>query len=377
MKNENILITGGFGFVGSHLCKALLSSGYKIRVLDNLIEQVHGKNPLKNISSELVKNVEFINGDIRNPDLLEEALRGVSMIFHYASRVGVSQSMYEIKDYTDVNVLGTANLFSLIIKNKLELKKLIIASSMTVYGEGDCKCNACGEFSPEFRSEQQLLKRDWEIKCPKCNKNSIPIPSCEDKKLNPSTIYAITKRDQEEMALCIGKAYNIPTTVFRFFNIYGPGQSLSNPYTGVLAIFASRILNGNPPVIYEDGLQSRDFIHVDDVVSANLLALESSNSDYEIFNVGSGKPTSIRGISDLLAKKLMFKDEPVILNKFRKGDIRHCIADISKIRKKINFDPKRKLEDEIDNIVTWIKSQKAVDMLDKACNELEKHGLTK
>jgi dTDP-L-rhamnose 4-epimerase len=252
---------------------------------------------------------------------------------------------------------------------------LIVASSMSIYGEGLYKCEKCGNVKPELRNFKEEKIDDWEPKCPFCNGNIIPVPTPETHQIIPNSIYAITKKEQEEMSLLIGKTYNIPVVSLRFFNVYGPRQSLSNPYTGVCAIFLSRIKNNKSPVIFEDGLQTRDFIWVGDIVNACILSMEKESANYEIFNVGSGKPISIVEIANLLIKLLGKDLKPEITYKFRKGDVRHCYADISKIKEKIGFEPETTLEEGLKKLIEWAKETKAVDKFEKAHQELKKKGL--
>ena len=372
---EHVLVTGGAGFIGSHIVDELVNRGYRVRVLDNLDPQVHGDNA--DIPEYFNKEAEFIKGDVRNSEDVKKAIDGVEIIFHEAAAVGVGQSMYEIKKYMDVNTLGTANLLEQIIKRKDKIKKLIVASSMSIYGEGEYECSKCGRISPKLRPAAQLKKRQWEMKCHICGEDAEPIPTNEEKPLNSTSIYAISKKDQEEMCLCIGRAYNIPTVALRYFNTYGPRQALSNPYTGVAAIFSSRLLNNHNPIIYEDGLQSRDFVHVLDIVQANMLAMECDKANYEMFNVGTGRRLSILDIANALISRLNFKGKPEITYQFREGDIRHCYADISKIKEKLGYSPKHKFEDGIDELVNWVKEQHAEDKVEQARVELKKRGLTK
>jgi len=285
--------------------------------------------------------------------------------------------MYEVERYMSVNTVGTANLLDILVNEKHRVEKLIVAASMSEYGEGAYECPDCGIVYPKIRSEEQLQRRDWEMKCPNCQKTATPRSTSEDKPLNSTSIYAISKRDQEDMSLCIGQAYDIPVVSLRYFNVYGTRQSLSNPYTGVMAIFSSRIRSGNPPVIFEDGLQSRDFVHVSDIVQANLLAMNSAKADYQIFNVGTGIPTTIREVADTLIASLNADLEAIVMHKFRKGDIRHCYADISKIQDVLGYQPKIKFEDGVGELVSWVKEeQDIVDAFEKAVEELEKKKLT-
>jgi len=369
-----VLVTGGAGFIGSHIVDALVTEGHRVRVYDSLTQQVHTKGELPDYLNE---DVEFIAGDIRDRDALSKALEGVNILFHKASAVGVGQSMYEVERYMSINTVGTANLLDILVNEKHSVEKLIVAASMSEYGEGAYECADCGVVYPIIRPEEQLQQRDWEMRCPSCHKTASPIPTSEDKPLIPTSIYAISKRDQEDMSLCIGQAYGIPVVALRYFNVYGTRQSLSNPYTGVMAIFSSRIRSGNPPVIFEDGLQSRDFVHVSDIVQANLLAMNNAKADYQIFNVGTGIPTTIKEVANTLIDSLNADLEAVITHKFRKGDIRHCYADISKIQDILGYQPKVKFEDGIRELVNWVKEeQDIVDGFDKAAEELEKKKLT-
>jgi len=366
-----ILVTGGAGFIGSHLVDKLVEMNYDVTVLDNLEPQVHKETP-----NYLNPKAKYVFEDIRNKNILEKILKETEIIFHLASAVGVGQSMYEIEKYVEVNTTATSKLLDILVNKENNVKKLIVASSMSIYGEGSYKCETCGEVYPKLREENQLKNREWELKCPYCGKIVRPIPTNEDKPLHPTSIYAITKRDQEEMCLVVGKTYGIPTVALRYFNVYGPRQSLNNPYTGVCAIFSSRIKNNENPVIFEDGFQSRDFISVHDIVAANILAMKSSNANYKVFNVGTGKATTIKEIAELLIKLYNSNVKPEITNKYRAGDIRHCFADISRI-KNIGFEPKISLEEGMKELVEWGKKINAENKFDKAYEELDKKKLIK
>jgi len=363
-----ILVTGGAGFVGSYLVDALAEK-HDVAIYDNLEPQVH-----KGIPEYLNKGAEFIKEDIRNKAKLKEALSDSEIIFHQAAMVGVGQSMYQVEKYMDVNTMGTAKLLDILANEEHDVKKLIVASSMSIYGEGKYECSECGILYPPLRSEAQLKKREWEMKCPSCGNVVKPVPTDEDKPLQPTSIYAISKKDQEEMCLAVGRAYGIPTVALRYFNIYGPRQALSNPYTGVCAIFSSRIKNNNPPIIFEDGLQTRDFISVHDIVKANILFMKKSRADYEMYNVGTGKPVSILDIANTLSKLYGKALKPEIVNKYRSGDIRHCFADISKI-KKLGFEPAVSFKEGMQELVEWGKTQIAEDKSETAYQELKERGL--
>ncbi len=375
MRNiHNILITGGAGFIGSHLADSLIKQGYNVRVLDNLESQVHG--PLQKIPDYLNKKVGFTQGSILEPEILRKSLQDMDAVFHFAANVGVGQSMYQIPKYISTNTQGTANLLDILVNEENSIQKVILASSMSIYGEGKYHCANCGDIFPVSRDIESLKARQWEICCSKCGKILKAVPTDENKPLNPTSIYAQSKRHQEEMILLIGKTYGIPMVALRLFNVYGTRQALSNPYTGVCAIFSSRLKNKLPPVIYEDGLQSRDFIHVKDVASASILALEKKAADGEVFNVGTGSALTILDVARILTRIFHLKIKPQILNQFRKGDIRHCFADITKIQEKLGFQPIFKLESGFKDVIEWVNAHPSVeDKFQIVESELEKRGL--
>ena len=365
-----ILVTGGAGFIGSHLVDMLVKEKHEVVVIDNLEQQVHlGKKP-----DYLNPKAKYIFKDVRDEKALLPALKGAEVVFHEAAAVGVGQSMYEIARYMDANVMGTAKLLDLMVNKENSVKKLIVASSMSIYGEGAYECGKCGTVCPELRPDSQLKKKQWEMKCPSCGRDVKPLPTHESKPLRPTSVYAVSKRDQEELCLSVGRAYGIPTVALRYFNAYGPRQALSNPYTGVAAIFSSRIKNNNTPVIFEDGMQSRDFIYVEDVARANVFAMKETSANYKALNVGTGKPVSIADIARTLAKLYGKKIEPKIANRFRSGDIRHCFADVTQM-KRLGFEPKTSFEDGMRKLVEWGKLAEAVDKVDEATKELIERGL--
>jgi dTDP-L-rhamnose 4-epimerase len=367
-----ILVTGGAGFIGSHLVDGLLKRGHRVRVVDLFVDQVHGSS-----SHELPPDVEILRGDVRDRALLESALDGVEVVFHEAAEVGVGQSMYEIERYVGANTFGTASLLEAVVARRGQLKKLVVASSMSIYGEGAYKCRSCGPVAPGLRPLKQLESARWEMLCPTCNEMLKPAPTSETKPLDPASVYAVTKQDQEQLCIVVGRAYGIPTVALRYFNVYGPRQALSNPYTGVAAIFSSRLLNGQPPLVFEDGLQSRDFTHVDDIVQANLCAMESEAANFQVINVGTGVATSIKRVAELLAAGLGVSIEPRVVNRFREGDIRHCFADISRAKALIGYEPTISLESGIPQLLEWASKQKAVDGADRATEELNTFGLVR
>ena len=372
---SKVLVTGGGGFIGSHTVDLLLERGYEVFVLDNLEEQVHHGT----VPDYLNKNVKFVQGDVRDHELLIRLLKEVDAVIHLAAAVGVGQSMYQIEKYVDYNTRGTATLLDALINTENPVKKLVVASSMSIYGEGKYWCEKCSEVKyPSLRDEEQLKNRMWEPLCSVCRSMLKPLPTDEEKPIVPTSIYAQTKKHQEEMCLLTGKTYGLPMVALRYFNVYGPRQSLSNPYTGVCAIFTSRILNNKPPYIFEDGNQSRDFIHVKDIAKANLLALEKSAADFTAVNIGTGRQTSIKRIAELLIKTLDYKLNPHVSNRYRKGDIRHCYADISKARNLLGYEPTIKLEDGLKELAEWAKTHGwgVVDLFEKTLKELEDKGLT-
>ena len=371
---KQILITGGAGFVGSHLADGLLAAGHRVRILDDLNPQVHQTSPPDYLSSD----VELILGDVRDPNRLREVLTGVDVIYHFAAAVGVGQSMYEISRYMSVNSQGTAELLQAMLDNKVSPEKLIVASSMSIYGEGQYVCSSCNRaMFPSVRSVSQLREGKWELHCSGCGGLLVPRPTSENKPSDLNSIYALSKRDQEELCLIYGRNYDVPVTALRFFNIYGTRQALSNPYTGVAAIFAARLINNQPPLVFEDGEQMRDFVSVHDIVRANMLAMVSPASNGQIINVGSGTPIAIRCIAEMLAKALGKPElAPVITNKYRAGDIRHCYADITRARTLLGYEPQVTHEEGFGELALWLADQEAEDKAETMLQELSTYGLT-
>lgn len=369
---KNILVTGGAGFVGSHLVDALLAAGHNVRILDVLAEQVHGTS----VPDYLSPDAELIRGDIREADTVRRALEDIEVVFHLAAAVGVGQSMYEISHYMGVNTQGTAVLLQELLSRRSRVEKLVLASSMSIYGEGKYLCAQCGEMAPPLRSNEQLKSKQWEMLCPTCGEALTPIPTDESKPLQCSSIYALSKKDQEEMSLLFGRTYGLPVVALRYFNIYGPRQALSNPYTGVAAIFASRLMNDASPLIFEDGVQKRDFVSVHDVVQANLLAMERKGADGMALNIGSGEPITIADVASVLAESLGKKIPSQITGKFRAGDIRHCYADISLAKSVLGYAPKYRFREGVKELVEWLGSQTAKDRAAEATERLTVYGLT-
>ena len=360
--------------MGSHLADGLLAAGHNVRVLDDLTPQVHQNGP----PDYLAREVELVAGDVRDPNRLREVLDGVDVVFHFAATVGVGQSMYEISRYMSVNTQGTAELLQAMLDTKMTPEKLVVASSMSIYGEGQYRCSKCGRMaSPPVRPVSQLREGRWEVHCADCGGVLAPQATVETKPSEINSIYALSKRDQEDMCLIFGRTYGIPVTALRFFNIYGTRQALSNPYTGVAAIFAARLINNLHPLVFEDGEQQRDFVSVHDIVRANMLAMERAESNDQVINIGCGTPIKIRRVAEILAAALGKEDlVPVITHKYRAGDIRHCFADLTKARKLLGYEPRVTHEEGFRELAGWLAGQEAEDKAETMLNELSTYGLT-
>ena len=375
MSHMRVLITGGAGFIGSHLADALLARGHEVRALDNLDPQVH---PGSQRPAYLDEQVELRVGDVRDHRAVADALDGVDHVVHFAAAVGVGQSMYEIERYTSINAIGAAVVLEEIAKRRDQLRRVLVASSMSIYGEGRYRCEQHGLLAPQVRSDEQLDARDWELHCPECGRVLEPLPTGEDKPVQPMSVYAVNKRDHEEMFLAIGRAHRLPTVAMRFFNVYGDRQALSNPYTGVAAIFGGRLLNDKRPLVFEDGLQSRDFVHVSDIAAGCVAALETGGADDRAVNLGTGVSRSVLNVATELARGLGKEHlQPEIVNKFRAGDIRHCVADITLARETLGFEPKVAFADGMQELLGWVATQQATDSVDAAAGQLEAAGLTR
>ena len=368
---ETVLITGGAGFIGSHLADELLAHGCRVRVLDSLVDQVHegaDRPPY------LAEDVELHVGDVRDRDALDAALRGVDSVVHFAARVGVGQSMYEIGEYCSANTSATGVLLDALLETPV--RKLLVASSMSVYGEGLYADTAGKPVVVPERTRAQLERGEWDPVGP-AGESLEPVPTPETKPPALSSVYALTKYDQERLCLLFGQAYDVPTVALRFFNVYGTRQALSNPYTGVLAIFAARYLNGRAPLVFEDGHQRRDFVSVGDVARACRLALERDGADGRVVNVGSGRSVSVLEIAASLAEQLGARTPaPEVTGKARAGDIRHCFADVGLARELLGFEAQVELEDGLRELAAWLEGRVASDRIDDATQELAARGLT-
>lgn len=371
--HERVLITGGAGFIGSHLVDRLVELGYRVQVLDSLEPQVHG-----NSSGHRNAGAEYLVGSVLDADAVARSLIGVDAVVHFAAQVGVGQSMYDIRRYVRENCEGTAVLLEALAERRDSVGTLLVASSMSIYGEGQYKCQPCvREDATAYRPAERLEAGLWEPVCAQCGAELESIATSENKRLECASVYAITKRDQEELCLVGGHAYGIRTTALRFFNAYGPRQSLSNPYTGVAAIFAGRLLNGNAPLVYEDGLQSRDFVHVSDVVRGVVLALEKPEADALAINLGTGRRSTILDVARSLARELAVETELSLPGQFRVGDIRHCFADLTRARDVLGYEPQIDLGAGLSDLVRWIEAERptAVDRVETSSHELVTRGL--
>ncbi|MGH9465158.1 MAG: NAD-dependent epimerase/dehydratase family protein [Thermoanaerobaculia bacterium] len=369
---HTILVTGGCGFIGSHLVDRLVADGQRVRVIDALEPQVHGDGPPPYLNA----GADYTFASLADRGALATVLEGADAIFHLAASVGVGQSMYEIERYVASNTLGTAKLLEYVMnESPSRPAKLVVASSMSVYGEGAYACPTCGPM-PGSRRAEDLDASRWEPRCAGCGAELVTLPTRETKPIEPTSVYALTKYDQERLCLSVGAAYEVPVVALRFFNVYGPRQALSNPYTGVAAIFSSRIKAGRPPVVYEDGRQRRDFVSVHDVVAACLLALDEPRADGRIFNVGSGRAISVLELGHLLLDLYGRPSqlEPEISGTFRQGDIRHCFADITALRA-LGYEPAVDLATGLAELAAWAESVEAEDRFAAAQEELAKKGL--
>jgi len=373
-----ILITGGAGFIGSNLALDLINKGYSVTVLDNLSEQVHGDGNTSPLYLSIKSKVNFIKGDVRNKADWERALKDQDVVVHLAAETGTGQSMYEISRYVDVNIQGTAHLLHFLANNNHSIQKVIVASSRAVYGEGKYFCEEHGIVYPEERREVDLLYGRFECTCPVCGGEVELQATDERSKLHPTSVYGITKHNQEQMVLKVCSSLGIPAIAYRYQNVYGPGQSLSNPYTGILSIFSTQIKNNNPINIFEDGKESRDFVYIDDVVHATVLGIENDTVVNDIFNVGADKPINVLTVAKTLISKYGSSMEPVITGNFRLGDIRHNYADLSKAKEILGFMPNYNFDTGVSKFVEWVNAQTIKDdKYSSSIKEMKEKGLFK
>jgi dTDP-L-rhamnose 4-epimerase len=377
IKNKRVLITGGAGFIGSNLALSLLKIGFKVTVLDNLSKQIHGEDPFKSPLFLSIKDkVEFIHGSVQDRDDWLKALDGVDSVVHLAAETGTGQSMYEVEKYTDVNVKGTSIFLDILANQSHSVKTMVVASSRSIYGEGKYQCNTHGDVYPAERKDTDMSKGDFEVKCPFCATNVELMATDEDSKIHPSSMYGITKQVQEQMFMVMGKSLNIDAVALRFQNVYGAGQSLSNPYTGILSIFSTRIMNGNDINIFEDGLESRDFIYIDDVVESIMLSLNNKNAAGRVYGVGTGECIDVLTVASTLKDIYQSDSSIVVSGNYRIGDIRHNYADLTKIKSELGFEPKISFSEGMKLFTNWVKQQSIQeDLYDKSIKEMKSKGL--
>ncbi|NLW88458.1 MAG: NAD-dependent epimerase/dehydratase family protein [Clostridiaceae bacterium] len=374
-----VLISGGAGFIGSNLAVKLSDAGYEVTVLDCLSAQIHGEDPDRSYTCRMIRDrVELIRGDVRDSNDWRKALEGADAVVHLAAETGTGQSMYAIEKYVDTNIGGTARLLDLLANEPHNVKKLIVASSRAVYGEGKYRCGTHGIVYPTSRRNADMASGDFEVKCPACGANVKMLPTDEESVLGPTSVYGHTKQSQEQLSMIVGRSLGIPTVAFRFQNVYGPGQSLKNPYTGILSIFSTRIKNGNDINVFEDGRETRDFVYIDDVTDAILLGLSRPEADFRALNVGSGECTDVLRIAGLLIQKYRSSSKVTVTGDYRIGDIRHNLADLRAIRETLGYEPRIGFEEGISRFIDWVEGQETEpDRYEASIREMENRGLFK
>ena len=376
---KKILITGGAGFIGSRLALNLVSRGHTVRVLDNLSPQIHGQEPETSpLYRSIIGKADFIRGSVTSRADLQKALQGMDTVVHLAAETGTGQSMYAIQNYSDVNIGGTALLLDLVANTPFPVKKLVVASSRAVYGEGKYNCAVHGQVYPGSRPAAAMEKGDFSVHCPACGAPAELAETDENSYLHPSSVYGITKLTQEQLVLTVGRALGISALAFRYQNVYGPGQSLSNPYTGILSIFSTRIRNGSGINIFEDGKESRDFVFIDDVVAATVKGIEHEAPLVDVFNVGAGAATDVLAIVGALQELLGRKVKVEVTGQFRLGDIRHNLADLKKVGAVLGYEPSVRFSEGIGRFAAWVQGERVQeDGYEKSLAELRAKGLLK
>lgn len=374
-----VLITGGAGFIGSSIALELIENGYQVRVLDSMSSQIHGDDYTQSeLYMKIIGNVDFIKGSVESRTDWEKALKGVKYVIHLAAETGTGQSMYEIERYTDVNIKGTAIFLDILANTEHSVKKIVVASSRAIYGEGEYHCKQDGTVFPVAREDKYMAMGDFNVKCPVCGENVELLPTTENSKIHPTSMYGFTKQGQEQMCMIMGASLNIPVVAFRYQNVYGPGQSLKNPYTGILSIFSTRIKNNQGINIFEDGKESRDFVYIDDVVDATIAGLENECANFESFNIGTGVATDVLTVANTLVDAYGVSVPIEVTGNFRLGDIRHNFADISKAKSLLNFEPKFSFNEGISEFTSWVNTQTVEkDSYEKSLNEMKEKGLFK
>lgn len=377
---RKILITGGAGFIGSHIALKLVDKGYEVMVLDNLLEQIHGANPdhTSPLYCSIKDKVRFIIGDVCDKALLKKALEDVDYVIHLAAETGTGQSMYEIKRYIDVNIGGTALLLDILTNSKHHVKRVIVAESRAIYGEGKYHCDNCGDVYPTERKDEDMAKGDFECHCPKCGGKVILVATTEDSAIHPSSVYGVGKQVQGQLVHMICKSIGIESVSFRYQNVYGPGQSLTNPYTGILSIFSTRIKNHKEINIFEDGKESRDFVYIDDVVDATIAGMEVPEANGHVFNIGTGISTDVLTVAQTLSKHYGIEVPLKVTGNYRLGDIRHNYADITLARQILGFHPKWTFDAGIKQFTEWVNRQELkTDNYEASLEEMKQKGLFK
>jgi dTDP-L-rhamnose 4-epimerase len=376
---QHILITGGAGFIGSRLANCLVARGHRVRVLDNLSPQIHGIVPESSTLLRTPQNgVDFRLGSVTMREDLAMALHDIDTVVHLAAETGTGQSMYAIQNYSDVNIGGTTLLLDLIANHPFPVKKIVVASSRAVYGEGKYRCNQHGFVFPPARSVSDMENGDFGVNCPICGEGAELSATDEETPVRPSSVYGVTKLTQEQMVLTVGKALGISAIAFRYQNVYGPGQSLSNPYTGILSIFSTRIRNGSAINIFEDGKESRDFVYIDDIISITVRSVEYDKPLVDVFNVGAGVATDVLTIANTLQKLLGVTVPTEVSGQFRVGDIRHNYADLTKVNKVLGFEPTVAVDQGLGKFVDWVRTEKIqIDRYEQSLQELKSRSLFK
>lgn len=375
-----VLVTGGAGFIGSNIALKLLKKGYEVTVLDTLSEQIHGANPDETspLYNSIKDKVRLVKGDVNIRADWEVAMENVDYIIHLAAETGTGQSMYEIKKYVDTNIGGTALLLDILANTKHHVKRVVVAESRAIYGEGKYLCPKCGEVYPMERKDEDMARGDFECKCPKCGGEVRLVATTEDSAIHPSSVYGITKQVQGQLVHLVCKSIGVESVSFRYQNVYGPGQSLSNPYTGILSIFSTRIKNGNGLNIFEDGKETRDFVYIEDVVDATILGMEVPEANGHVFNIGTGVATDVLTVANTLCEKYGVQVPITVSGNYRLGDIRHNYADITLARTILGFEPKWNFADGIEHFAQWVNQQAVQeDNYEASIEEMKQKGLYK
>lgn len=377
---KNILITGGAGFIGSNLALKMLAKGYNVTVLDTLSKQIHGENPEETspLYNSIKDKVNFILGSVTSRDDWMKALEGQEAVIHLAAETGTGQSMYEIEKYVDTNIGGTALMLDILTNTKHDVKRVLVAESRAIYGEGKYHCEKCGDVYPTDRKDEDMAKGGFECHCPKCGAQVTLVATTEDSAIHPSSVYGISKQVQGQLVHLVCQTIGVESVSFRYQNVYGPGQSLTNPYTGILSIFSTRIKNHNGINIFEDGHESRDFVYIDDVVDATILGLEVPEANGHVFNVGTGVATDVLTVANTLCEKYGIEVPITVSGNYRLGDIRHNYADITFARTILGFEPKWSFSQGIEQFTKWVNQQEIQeDKYEASIEEMKRKGLYK